>query len=98
MSQTRGARALGIIAREDWRSAAACQSADPELFFPISNSGKSLERIAKAKAICADCLVRRECLAFALRTQQVYGIWGGASEEERDMAASRTPQVRRASR
>jgi len=68
------------------------------LFFPISNSGKSLEQIAKAKAICADCLVRRECLAFALRTQQVYGIWGGASEEERDMAASRTPQVRRASR
>ena len=98
MSQTGGARALGSVAREDWRSAAACRSADPELFFPISNSGKSLEQIAKAKAICADCLVRRDCLAFALRTRQVYGIWGGASEVERDVTASRTPQVRRASR
>jgi WhiB family transcriptional regulator, redox-sensing transcriptional regulator len=82
-------RALAIIAGENWRSAAACQSADPELFFPISNTGKSLEQVAKAKAICAECPVGRECLAFALRTRQVYGIWGGATEEERDVAGRR---------
>ncbi|HUB22337.1 MAG TPA: WhiB family transcriptional regulator [Streptosporangiaceae bacterium] len=26
-----------------------------------------------AKAICARCLIRSECLAFALRTHQVHG-------------------------
>jgi WhiB family transcriptional regulator, redox-sensing transcriptional regulator len=83
------ARALGIIAGGNWRSVAACRSADPELFFPISNSGKSLEQIAKAKAICAGCPVGRDCLAFALRTRQTYGIWGGATEEERDVAGRR---------
>jgi WhiB family redox-sensing transcriptional regulator len=63
----------------DWRLAAACRSADPELFFPISSSGPALAQIAAAKAICAGCRVRRECLAFALRTCQRHGIWGGMS-------------------
>jgi WhiB family redox-sensing transcriptional regulator len=78
-----------LITRGHWRSAAACRSADPELFFPISDSGKSLKQIAKAKAICAGCPVRRECLTFALRTQQVYGIWGGTTEKERAITRQR---------
>jgi len=73
-----------------WRSAAACRSADPELFFPISDSGPALEQAAKAKAICATCRVRRECLAFALRTEQVHGIWGGTTEHERTAVRRRT--------
>jgi WhiB family transcriptional regulator, redox-sensing transcriptional regulator len=68
----------------DWRLLAACQSADPELFFPVSSTGKSLEQVAEAKAVCARCLVRRQCLAFALRTRQVHGVWGGLTEEERN--------------
>jgi hypothetical protein len=39
--------------------------------------------VAEAKAICAGCQVRRDCLAFALRTHQVHGVWGGLSEQER---------------
>jgi WhiB family redox-sensing transcriptional regulator len=69
--------------QEDWRSLAACRSADPDLFFPISSSGQSIAQAAEAKAICAGCRVQRECLAFALRTHQVHGVWGGLSEQER---------------
>jgi WhiB family transcriptional regulator, redox-sensing transcriptional regulator len=75
-----------LIAHGQWRAAAACRSADPDLFFPISDSGPALEQAAKAQAICATCRVRSECLAFALRTEQVYGIWGGTSERERAAA------------
>jgi WhiB family transcriptional regulator, redox-sensing transcriptional regulator len=71
-------------------------SADPELFFPISHSGKALERVAEAKAICAACPVRRECLAFALRTQQSHGIWGGMTEEERATSRRRLLSARSA--
>jgi WhiB family redox-sensing transcriptional regulator len=78
-----------LIIRGQWRSAAACRSADPDLFFPISDSGPAREEAAKARAICATCQVRRECLAFALRTEQVHGIWGGTTEHER-AAARRT--------
>jgi WhiB family transcriptional regulator, redox-sensing transcriptional regulator len=80
----------GVLASdEDWRSAAACWSADPDLFFPVSAFGKALEQVAEAKAICARCPVRGQCLAFALRTRQVHGIWGGTSEEERDFIRQR---------
>jgi WhiB family transcriptional regulator, redox-sensing transcriptional regulator len=74
--------------KENWRQSAACQSIDPDLFFPVSSTGRSLEQAARAKAICARCLVRRQCLAFALRTRQVHGIWGGLSEDERVREAS----------
>jgi WhiB family transcriptional regulator, redox-sensing transcriptional regulator len=75
--------AARLVTSGYWRSAAACLSADPELFFPISHSGPALEQVADAKAICAACPVRRECLAFALQTEQTHGIWGGLTEQER---------------
>jgi len=67
----------------NWRSAGACQSADPDLFFPNSSSGPGERQIAKAKMICAGCQVRRECLDYALTHGQVYGIWGGTTPEDR---------------
>lgn len=72
-----------LIITEQWRDFAACKSVDPDLFFPVSSAGKSLDQVRIAKAVCARCLVRRDCLAFALRTRQVHGIWGGMTEEER---------------
>ena len=69
--------------RKNWRALAACQLVDPELFFPLSAAGKSLEQIADAKAVCSRCPVRRQCLEFARRTHQPYGIWGGLNAEER---------------
>ena len=49
-----------------------------------SSDGKSLEQVAEARAVYACCLVRRQCLAFALRTRQAHGIWGGLTAQERD--------------
>lgn len=65
-----------------WRQRAACRHADPELFFPVSASGPSLEQVARAKAICAGCHVRKQCLVFALGTRQEHGVWAGMSEQE----------------
>jgi WhiB family redox-sensing transcriptional regulator len=67
----------------NWRSVAACLSADPDLFFPISSVGPAEQQIARAKTICAGCGVRRECLDFALAHDQAYGIWGGTTPEDR---------------
>jgi WhiB family redox-sensing transcriptional regulator len=76
--------ALALLGEgEDWRSMAACQSVDPDLFFPLSDTGPGLEQAARAKAVCAGCRVRRQCLSFALLTQQRHGVWGGTSEQER---------------
>jgi WhiB family redox-sensing transcriptional regulator len=69
-----------LIGCGPWRQSAACRSADPELFFPVMASGRQEE---EAKAICAGCSVRGQCLAFATLTSQEHGIWGGLTDEER---------------
>lgn len=70
-------------ARYDWRKYSLCRDTDPDLFFPVGTTGQALIQIARAKEVCAQCPVSRECLEFALETNQDSGIWGGTSEEER---------------
>ena len=41
----------------DWRDKAACLTADPELFFPVGNTGPAVDQIEKAKSVCARCSV-----------------------------------------
>jgi WhiB family redox-sensing transcriptional regulator len=72
-----------------WWDRAACQSADPELFFPVSGTGAGLAEITRAKSICARCAIRQQCLDYAVETGQPHGVWGGASEEERRVLAAR---------
>jgi WhiB family redox-sensing transcriptional regulator len=62
---------------EDWRELAACRHTEPELFFPAFSGDRSQSQVECARAICAACPVRRECLRFALGTRQSYGVWGG---------------------
>lgn len=69
-----------------WQQRALCRGADPNLFFAPNHPEKPEERQAreaKAKAICAQCPVRRECLEYALDTREPHGIWGGTNETER---------------
>jgi WhiB family transcriptional regulator, redox-sensing transcriptional regulator len=67
----------------DWRHRSACLQEDPELFFPIGNTGPALLQIEEAKAVCRRCPVVDTCLRWALDTGQDAGVWGGLSEDER---------------
>lgn len=64
---------------ERWRDQALCAQTDPELFFPEKGSSS-----ADAKRVCDRCDVRDQCLAYALRRDERFGIWGGLSVSERD--------------
>ena len=75
--------------RRDWWGSAACLEADPELFFPVAAHGPGARELARAKAVCAACRVRRQCLQYALATHQLHGVWGGTSEDERQLHARR---------
>lgn len=67
----------------DWRSRAACLDVDPELFFPVAESGPVHDvQIAEAKAVCAGCPVVAACLVEAL-ARISDGIAGGLTESER---------------
>ena len=66
-----------------WRNGAACLGEDPELFFPIGNSGPALLQLEHAKAVCRHCEVVETCLKWAMKSGQDAGAWGGLSEDER---------------
>src|SRR5690606_31621443 len=82
----------------DWRDKAACLTVDPELFFPVGNTGPAVDQIEKAKAVCARCTVTEICLQYALETGQDSGVWGGLSDDERRALKRRAARARRASR
>jgi WhiB family transcriptional regulator, redox-sensing transcriptional regulator len=67
----------------NWRDHAACQQADPDLFFPVGSTGPALRQIREAKRICQACRARTACLAWALKNAVASGVWGGTTEEER---------------
>lgn len=79
----------------DWRTRAACRDKDPELFFPVGNTGLSYQQIEEAKLVCRSCKVSDSCLRCALETNQDYGVWGGLSEEERRSLKRRAMRARR---
>ncbi|GAA4390214.1 WhiB family transcriptional regulator [Actinomadura sp. NPDC048032] len=67
----------------DWRHRAACRDVDPELFFPIGNTGPAILQIEEAKQVCRRCDVSAACLRWALESGQESGVWGGMGEDER---------------
>lgn len=61
------------------RQTAVCSQTDPEIFFP--EKGGSTKQ---AKKICnLSCDLLDECLDWALKNNEKFGIWGGLSERER---------------
>lgn len=61
-----------------WSTEAACAGSNPNLWFPDRGANTQ-----KARAVCAACPVRRECLEYAVRWRIPFGIWGGRSVRER---------------
>ena len=83
------ARLFAVEPENDWRTKAACKGIDPEFFFSsdaaedAANKNERIEREAEAKAVCARCSVRAECLDYAVAAGEKYGIWGGLNPQER---------------
>ena len=70
---------------------ANCLGVDPDLFFP--ERGASTR---EAKEVCRGCVVREDCLEYALANGEKFGIWGGLSERERRRLRRQRALARRA--
>lgn len=68
-------------AEMEWVDRANCSGLDPDLFFPEVG-----ETSAVAKRVCATCVVRTNCLAYAIEHKIKQGIWGGQSPKDRRVA------------
>lgn len=80
---------------DSWVERGACREpgVDPELFFPVGQSGPAVRQIAAAKAVCARCPVLARCLEWALRAGEPDGIWGATTAEERRVLRGRGARV-----
>lgn len=73
----------------NWQDQAACRDEDPELFFPIGDTGPAHLQAEEAKAVCSGCPVRQLCLDLAMQNEanrgfaQCHGIYGGCTPTER---------------
>lgn len=81
---------LQLADRAPWRGQAMCATlADPDDMFPTPGD---LDGQHAAKTVCGMCPARAACLAWALDTDQPYGVLGGLSEKERaDLKGRRPP-------
>ncbi|WP_432835400.1 WhiB family transcriptional regulator [Dactylosporangium sp. CA-092794] len=61
-----------------WRIRGACQTVDPETFFPAPT-----EPADAAVALCRTCDVQGACLAWALSVGDCHGVWGATTPRER---------------
>jgi WhiB family redox-sensing transcriptional regulator len=74
----------------DFFEDAACRDADTSVFFPASEADAG-----EAKAICAACPVREECLEYAIATRPPEGVWGGLTSTERHRLIRRRQKAAR---
>lgn len=77
---------------EDWMGHAVCASVDPELWFPPkSGSSSPAKRICRGFRGSPPCPVMAECLEYALRHDERFGVWGGMSERDRNKIRAGKP-------
>ena len=70
---------MSTVADHDrWMQEASCLGLDADLFFPGPGDDPG-----PAKAVCASCVVRAECLGAALARREPDGNWGGLTASER---------------
>lgn len=65
-----------------WLGQQACKGLDPNLFFAERGAGAAAT-VRDAKAVCNKCPVQQRCLEWAVNNNQIYGIWGGKTADER---------------
>lgn len=66
--------------RQAWMDRALRAEVDPDLFFPGKGDWAQAFR---AKVVCRSCDVKELCLAYAVQNQEMHGIWGGTTAEQR---------------
>ena len=73
----------------EWVNESACKGLDPTIFYPATD-----EEAEEAKEICAVCPVQEECLEHAIGHREHNGVWGGATERERQRIIRRRRRLR----
>lgn len=81
---------MSSFKRYHWREDAVCVGVDIDVFFPDMSLGEA--RWEKAKSVCSNCTVKKECLKLVIDLQEDddrFGVFGGLSPMERRVLRDR---------
>jgi WhiB family redox-sensing transcriptional regulator len=67
-----------VLEAPAWMADAACAGTPTQAFFPARG-----QPTTEARRLCSTCLVRVECLEYALADPTLSGVWGGLGEIQR---------------
>ncbi|MDD7464898.1 MAG: WhiB family transcriptional regulator [Actinomycetaceae bacterium] len=73
---------VGGVSDRSWMEDALCAQTDPDIFYPEKGGST-----APATSVCNNCLVRAQCLEYAIANDIRHGIWGGTSDNDRKRIA-----------
>jgi len=62
---------------------------EPDLFF-----AEAPAEVEAAKAVCAECPVKEQCLSDALERREPWGVWGGQLLVSGQVVARKRPRGR----
>lgn len=69
------------IQKNDWTKHANCKGLTHKMF---PKAHKDISYIPEARALCDNCLVKKECLEYALEfpVADMHGIWAGMTSRQ----------------
>jgi len=91
--QTPASELFDLLERPAWWARAECREHPLRLFFP---SRENRGALCQARAVCHLCPVLDECREWAMAQEDLHGIFGGLSAEQRQGSTVHLPLVDRA--
>lgn len=72
----------------EWQYEGSCRDTGSESFYHPDGERGAARRLrdAAAKEICSSCPVINACREHALAIREPFGVWGGLTEDERQVA------------
>jgi hypothetical protein len=68
----------------DWRTRGSCSShGEPDIWFAGRSGTDAREQTREAQAICYGCPVIQQCGQWAIAEHEIFGVWGGMTEDQR---------------
>ncbi len=65
-----------------WSEDALCRGSSVDKFFPVADNEEKVD-YGPALQVCSSCKVKKDCLEYAVGTNQKFGVWGMTTPHER---------------
>lgn len=69
--------------RPAWMQRAACRGLSHDLFFTPDGAQGVDEKDLPGLLVCQSCPVQPDCLDYALKANEKFGLWGGMPTKKR---------------